>query len=168
LIFFCSCIHFQSHVIFFPAKVLGPWDTCNVKGIAAYLNGHYAARTNLIVMEDESARFLYHTKLHIDFLANYPSQDKFVANQAFFQSQDESIAATIASRHHIDLVAVCPYLPVAAEDVQSRPQRAPMVMESLVEGHAPHWLKAVPIVWSGGYLLFEVDKTKLPLERLGH
>lgn len=150
-----------SHVMFFPAKVLGPWDACDVKGIAPYLNTHYTADTNLIVMEDDSARFLYHTKLHIDFLANFPSQDKFVANQTFFQSQDENVSAAIAARHQIDLVVVCPYLPMATKDIQSRPHRAPMVMESLVEGHAPRWLKAVPIDWSGGYLLFEVDKTKL-------
>jgi len=154
-------VPFLTQVAFFPSKVLGAWEPCEVKGIAPYLNSHYGERINLVVPEDESARFLYHTHLHIDFLANFPSQDKFVANQAFFQSNVLNVSATIARQHNIDLVILCPYLPMIQQLAQSRPNRAPMLMERLVEGQLPQWLKAIPTNWPGHYLLFEVIKSKL-------
>lgn len=144
-----------TQVMFFPAKVLGPWDACDIRGIAPYINDHYGKDTTLIVPGDDSAKFLYHTNVIIDFLANFPSQNKFIDNTVFFQTQNPAVAQNIARRHNIDLVALCPALPLAPEDLKTRPYREPLFMELLAERNPPSWLKMVTI--GGNYILYEVD-----------
>lgn len=152
---------FLTQVVFFPAKVLGPWDACDIRGIAPYLNAHYGTDKKIIMPETESAKFLYHTHLLIDFLANYPSHDRFIPNAAFFQTQDPRVAKAIAIDHQFDLVAICQTLMITPEDRMSRPQRQPMFMESLAEQSPPKWLKQVNTGPAGNYLLFQVDKNAL-------
>lgn len=150
-----------TQVVFFPAKVLGPWDACDIRSVAPYINDHYNKNINLIVPGDDSAKFLYHTHVLIDFLANFPSQDKFIDNTVFFQTQDPNEARHIAISHHVDLVVLCPFLPLAPEAIQTRSQRSPMFMELLAEQNPPKWLRQINRVTPGSYLLFEVDRSAL-------
>ncbi len=153
---------FLTQVVFFPAKVMGPWDACGIPGITNYINAHYSKDKNLIVPGNDSAAFLLNTELHIDFLANFPSGDKFLENDAFFQTQDTSTAKIIAINHGIDLIALCPYLPLSVKGISSSLQRVPMFMEVLAQGKAPPWLKRVDLMNEPTrYVLYEVNKSAL-------
>jgi hypothetical protein len=148
----------SSQVLFFPVKIQTIQDKCDVLSFADYLNAHYAKNTVISVPDWDSAEFLYYTNLTIDFLSNYPSQDRFLDTKSFYQTTNPEVAKAIAARHGFDLVSICRQLPVSPE---SRHAREPMFMERLRDGPIPSWLKPVNTGLATYYLLFEVDKSAL-------
>ncbi len=155
-------------LILYPAKTYMEPFPCEPLSITSYLNSHYDDKTNLNVTDNQSAYFLYYTHLKIDFLANYPSHDKFLDNTSFFYSQDLEHAREIARRHNFDLVATCRYMPMAPEVYASRPYRQPMMFERLSENNPPVWLKQVPLNFPTDFVLFEVDKNALKENTSSH
>lgn len=147
-----------SHVIFYPGKIQAMPDGCEMLPIADYINRHYDEDTLLSVVSWDTSRFLYHAKTRLDFIANYPSQDKFIDNANFFNSSNEAQVRDIALRHGIDLVALCrfpfygnPNLPLEQQPMQVRMQL----------GQVPRWLKPVQLNMQTNYLLYEVNKEAL-------
>jgi hypothetical protein len=148
---------FLSQVLLYPAKLQTVSDACNIVGFGDYLNTHYGKDTLLMAPGADSSRLLYHTDLKIDFLNNYPSQDRFIDNEVFFGTQDLATAKDIALRHHIDLVAVCH---LASNLPPLKPGEEPMLYERLESGHSPDWLKPVNTGVPGMYRLYQVDIEK--------
>jgi hypothetical protein len=160
-----------SQVILYPAKIYSvqnSWDSCDVLPFADYLDAHYGKETKIEVPDWDSANFLYNTHLKIDFLSNYPSHDKFIDNRIFFDTQNMDQARDVAARHGFNLVALCLIIPMSAEAMQSRPRRAPMLIETLREGHPPPWLKPIDTEASGLYRLFAVDKAAVAGNKAGN
>ncbi|HEU0117463.1 MAG TPA: hypothetical protein VFR09_02415, partial [Alphaproteobacteria bacterium] len=155
---------FETHVLIlkqlflFPAKQQMLAAPCNIVPFGDYLNAHYSKDTKIIVPGADSSRMLYYSDLKIDFLNNYPSQNKFIDNQIFFGTQDQSMSKAIAIAHGFDLIAICPATmkpaPLAAGE-------EPMMFERMQLGPLPIWLKPVNTGLPGSYLLFQVDKTEL-------
>jgi hypothetical protein len=150
---------FGTHVVLFPASIQAVNEPCDAAAAASYINAHYRSSTLLSVPHWQSAYFLYLTDLRLDFLANYPSHDKFIDNYNLFGNPDAATYTAIARRHGIDLIAVCrnPWL----YDDKRGPQGQPL-MSRLQAYQPPPWLKRVddpsfPI----NYALYEVDKTRL-------
>ena len=149
----------NSRILFFPASMQTAMDPCNSLSIANYINDHYNKDTLLDVPYWESAQFLYQTDVRIDFLANYPSHDKFIDNYNFFGTHNMEDARKIALRHGIDLVVACqfPYLYYSV-----LPDNEQTIIARLQVGHYPPWLKRVQTPGVPTYyLLFEVDKEAL-------
>lgn len=146
-----------SHVLLFPTKVQTFYDLCHSVAFGRYLNQHYTKNAVLMVPGADSSRMLFYSKLKIDFLNNYPSQNKFIDNETFFGTQDIAITEDIATRHNIDLVAVCRAL---ADIKPLQPGEEPMFYERLQYGNVPPWLKPVQ-TGLPGYRLYEVDKAAL-------
>lgn len=149
------------YALFFPGKLYAYADACDVLSLARYLDQHYSKDVSIEVPDIDSSYFLYETHLKVDFLANFPSHDKFVDNVQFFQAQDFAAAEAIAKRHQFDLVALCPAFLISPPMAMSRPYRAPTLIEALNEGQPPPWLKKIPLDFKTNYMLFEVDKTAL-------
>ena len=147
-----------SQVLLYPAKLQTAPDPCNVVQFGKYLSAHYSKDTLLISPGADSSRLLYYSDLKIDFLNNYPSQDRFIDNQVFFGTQDLEIAKAIALRHRIDLVAFCQIATIKLNPLS--PGEEPMLFERLENNQPPSWL--IPInTGIGGYKLYEVDKAAL-------
>lgn len=148
---------FVSQVLLYPAKIQTFPDPCNSVAFGEFLNRHYTKDTLLIVPGADSSRMLFYSDLKIDFLNNYPSQNKFIDNETFFGTQNMSMAKDIILRHNIDLVAICKIL----QNVPPlKPGEEPMFYERLEYGQVPNWLKPVDTRMYG-YLLYEVDKSLL-------
>jgi len=148
-----------SQVLLFPAKVQAVQDPCDITYITWYINEHYSKDTLLIVPNWDSSRFLYHTDVRINFVANYPSHDKFIDNENFFQTNDLSLAKNIARRHDLDLVAVC-RLPMVFN--RHYPMDKQLLLGLLQVSRPPAWLKPVDISdLPGNYALYSVDKAAL-------
>ncbi len=145
----------------FPATMFLHPYRCDILDFAHYLNDHYTPDTVLNVPDSLSAFALYQTHLKIDFLANFPSQNKFIDNKTFFMTQDIDQARAIAKRHGFDLVGLCALFPLDPSATATRPYRDPMMVEKLIEGHPPSWLKPVDMGTQTDFLLFEVDKKAL-------
>lgn len=149
---------FLSQVVLYPAKIQTIVDQCDLMPMAFYINDHYSEDKTLIVPDWDSSRFLYHTKVRISFLANYPSHDKFIDNANFFATRDPDEARILARKHEIDLVTIC-RLPLM---LQPRyPLNKQMLIALLQAARPPSWLKLVDTRTPGNYLLYEVDKTAL-------
>jgi len=157
-----------SQVLLYPAKMYAQPVSCDALEISDYLDTHYSKSTRINVPDFDTAAFLYHTHLTLDFLSNYPSQDRFLDNKAFFQTDEETRAASIAADHKFDLVALCIYLPLSQEAINSRPNREPMMMEKLALGQPPLWLKPVNMGITTHYRLYAVDKAALAREIHGN
>jgi hypothetical protein len=149
---------FAWQVMMFPAKLLAPTEPCGLNAFAQYLDTHYSKDTNLLVPGVDSSRILFATNLKIDFLNNYPSQDKFIDNEVFFGTQLPSVAKHIVALHHVDLVAVCK---IAMKPMPLQPGEAPMMYELLESNNPPPWLQPVEMDIPSVYRLFKVDKSLL-------
>jgi hypothetical protein len=154
-------LDFWPQVLAYPAKTYLTPYRCDMLNFAEYLDSHYTADTKINVIDSQSAYFLYYTKLKVDFLANFPSHDKFIDNRRFFAVPNENISRDIARQHGFDLVAVCKVSPMAIQDYLSRPYRQPTMNERLIESIPPTWLKPVPMDIQTDYLLYEVDHKSL-------
>ncbi|MDR3450158.1 MAG: hypothetical protein P4M15_10510 [Alphaproteobacteria bacterium] len=144
------------YVLLFPAAMQVTADPCDSLSIANYIDDHYPPTTNLDVPSWNSAHFLYQADVHIDFLSNFPSQDKFIDNFAFFDTANAERAHAIALRHKVDLVAVCAipsfYDPHKPEDAQS-------MLARLQAGHPPVWLQQLDTAAiETNFLLYAVVK----------
>jgi hypothetical protein len=158
-------VPFTSQVLLYPGKIYGSqrasWESCDPLAFSDWLNRHYTKNTLLNVPDWDTAAFLYNTDLRIDFLANYPSHDKFIDNKTFFLTQDLDQSKEIAARHGFDLVAVCVLIPISQESLASRPYRKLTLIETLTAGNIPPWLKPVDTGLQTYYRLFAVDKAAL-------
>ncbi|MFY9288861.1 MAG: hypothetical protein WAO98_10220 [Alphaproteobacteria bacterium] len=144
-------------VLFYPAKLQMMGDACNTVAFGEYLNRHYGKNTLLMVPGADSSRLLYHSNLRIDFLNNYPSQNKFIDNLVFFATQDQKTSQQIAQAHGFDLVAVCR---ISMNRIPLKPGEEPMTYERLENGEPPIWLKPIN-TGIPGYKLYRVDKALL-------
>jgi hypothetical protein len=158
---------FGTDVLLFPAKLQTEPQHCDTRSFTDFLDLRYGADKTIIVPMYKSDHFLLHTKLKIFFLANFPSQNKFIDAKAFYETGSPDEARDIAERGHIDLVAVCTkaYLVSTRSTLTNRLLRGHMSFgQLLVTGIAPDWLKPVPVAALTPWLLFEVDRDKLPDE----
>jgi hypothetical protein len=149
-----------AHVLLYPAKVQFYRDVCSGVRVGSYLNQHYSSQTVLNVPGILSSHMLLYSDLRIDFLNNYPSQNKFIDNEVFFGTQDVNVARDIAVRHDFDLVGWCRItnkpLPLAKGE-------EPMFYERLEFGQPPKWLRHVN-TGIQGFMLYEVDRAELHRE----
>jgi hypothetical protein len=155
-------VPFRTEILLFPSFINTVPDPCDVLPIGEFIDKHYKKETLLIVPYWQSSEFLYYTNLKIDFLANYPSQDKFIDNYNFWGTHSVPMAADIAERHGIDLVAVCqiPYL-----YRNGLPETMQSFLGQLQVGHAPSWLKRVNTGdLDTRFFLYEVDKTAFKIK----
>ncbi|MBV8061391.1 MAG: hypothetical protein JO126_08455 [Alphaproteobacteria bacterium] len=151
---------FGDKVLMFPAKKQFGKQTCDMTGIAEYLHFHYSNDKTIMVQMYTSDKFLYWTDLKVYFLANFPSQNKFINARRFYMTKDADIAHTIATEGHVDLVAVC------QDDVKLGADTAfansllhnKTFEQQLTTGEIPSWLKPVRMQMASPYLLFEVVK----------
>ena len=148
-----------TQILMFPAMMQTVGDPCDSKSIAEFINNHYSKNTLLMAPSWISSRILYQTDIRIDFVANYPSHDKFIDNYAFFNSASSDTSREIARRHNIDLVLVC---------VNSRAYTgyayyggAMPFSVQMERGKIPDWLKRVPVDVPTNFILYAVDKTSL-------
>ncbi len=148
---------FLSQVLLYPAKVQTLPDYCNNVAFGQFLNQHYSKNTLLMVPGSDSSRMLFYSDLRIDFLNNYPSQNKFIDNQTFFGTQSMDAAKDIAKRHQFDLVAICKPL---TDLPPLKPGEAPMLYERLQKNQPPDWLQPVNTRLYG-YHLYQVRKDLL-------
>ncbi|MDR3450157.1 MAG: hypothetical protein P4M15_10505 [Alphaproteobacteria bacterium] len=141
-------------ILLFPVQLQFALDPCDPIPVADFIDAHYPPETSLLVTYWKSAEFLYNTDVHIDFLALYPSQDKFVDNYAFFGTHDPEKARGVAAGHGVDLVAICksPYVFEA-----DKPAYDQMFLAQLQAGIAPRWLKQVAGTENFAYRLYAVD-----------
>jgi hypothetical protein len=149
----------DSQLLLFPASIQAVHEPCDSLSMADYINDHYPKTTLLDVPYWHSAQMLYQTDTRLDFLANYPSHDKFIDNYNFFGTRDMEEARAIAVRHGFDLVTACvnPYLyyPQLPDDKQT-------LIARLQAGHPPAWLRRVNTGdLNTPFLLFEIDKAAL-------
>ncbi|HEU0117065.1 MAG TPA: hypothetical protein VFR09_00400 [Alphaproteobacteria bacterium] len=151
-----------SRVLFFPAKVQQVPDACDMLYTAWYINNSYSKDTLLIVPSWDSSRFLYHTEVRLNFVAQYPSQNKFIDNDTFFETRDADQAKDIAIRHNLDLVALC-RIP-SAYDQGYAPANQLMEARMQTGRGLPKWLKYVDMKLPGNYVLYQVDKKALTEE----
>ena len=155
--------NFGSHVLLFPAKLQLEPQRCDVATISDFLGRRYGDDKTIIVPMYRSDRFLLHTKLKIFFLANFPSQNKFIEARDFYETYDPEKAHDIVARHKIDLVAFCPQSPSLANPSPLAKQLLQGHMrfgQRLVTGQAPDWLKPVAIDAPTPWFLFEVIGNK--------
>jgi len=142
-----------SEILFFSSKYQAVRDPCQMVVFAKFLDDHYPPETNVLIAGSESSRLLYYSHVMVDFLNNYPSQNRFIDNQVFLGTQDYEMSHQIAQRHHVDLVAVCP----ALMKVQPlRPGEQPMLYETLLLNQTPKWLKPIDTGLGQGYKLWSV------------
>ena len=148
----------DTHILLFPAKLQSAREPCGLVEMGEYLDKHYGAKTILMVPGVDSSRLLFNSQMTIDFLNNYPSQDRFIDNETFFGTQLPDVAKEIARRHKIDLVLVCR---IASNLMPLAPGEEPMMFERLEAGQPPSWLKRIETQTYGLYRLYEVDKAAL-------
>lgn len=156
--------NFGSSVLLFPAKILTEPKPCDAARITDFLNARYTADKTIIVPMYGSDRFLLHTNLHIFFLANFPSHNKFIPARLFYDTAFPDQARQIAAENNFDLVAVCTkaYTATTQSALTNQLLRGRMSFgQALSAGQVPDWLRPVEIAASTPWLLFEVDKGKL-------
>lgn len=155
---------FGSHVLLFPAKLQAEPRRCDTKQITDFLDRSYSQDQTIIVPMYMSDRFLLHTDLHIFFLANFPSHNKFKEAKAFYDTFSPDEAGQIVARRNIDLVAVCKnFYHVTSQSTFTNQllKGHTKFGQMLVTGQTPDWLKPVEITGATPWLLFEVDRKKL-------
>ena len=155
---------FGTSVLMYPAKLQTEPQHCDTHTITNYLDLRYGNDKTIIVPMYKSDHFLLHTKMNIFFLANFPSQNKFMDAKAFYETGDIDEAKRIVTDHHIDLAAVCTqaYLVSTKSTLTNQLLKGHMSFgQMLVTGQVPDWLKPVDTPVSTRWLIFEVDKDKL-------
>jgi len=157
-----SAFHYDaniwSKVLFYPAKYQTIPDGCDVLPLSNYIDAHYGPETKLITPNWDSSRFLYYTHVLIDFLANFPSHDRFKDNEIFYQTKNPDESKRIAIEHHLDIVAVC-RLPAYGNP--EKPANQQMMIGRMQINEVPNWLKKVDTGIPGYYMLYQIDKTAL-------
>jgi hypothetical protein len=144
-----------SRVLFYPAALHSTEDPCDVLALSNYINHHYPPSTILSVPAWDSSRFLYYTDVVLDFVANYPSHNKFIDNKRIFESRDQDEARRIILRHNIGLIAVC-RVPLFLN--AHYPLEDQLLIALLQAKLAPPWLKLVDTGMDINYLLYAVDR----------
>jgi hypothetical protein len=162
-------------IVLFPAARTA--DSCNLKAAADFMGERYGLK-NLTLMTgmNEGPEILFRTPYNV-IGGNYNvsgNPDVF----RFFRARDEANAENILHKWHADLVLTCrniapflagfdhaelgrtAYLQPQSDGklhlVSSRSH--PTLIERLVNGKPPDWLKPVEIPGNSDYLLFEVQK----------
>jgi hypothetical protein len=164
-----------SDVVLFPAK--RPQQACPMRPVADFLNldsGYGAAPHTILSGSNEGPELLFRTQ-HNVIAANF----NVVGNAdvyAFFGAREDAVARKVAVKWHTDLVLICRSFPLAyARLDHTQPGRTaflaagsdgklhltgdpehPTLIERLVWGPVPAWLKPVEIPDDKDYLLFEV------------
>ena len=153
-------LKFVNGVLLYPAKVQAENDACETRGITDFIRQHYSADKKIMVPMYHSDRFLLHTPLQIFFLANFPSNNKFMEAKQFYETRKSDEAREIIQRNHIDLVAVC----TQAYHISAQSTATNLLMRGhmnfgqlLVTGQAPAWLRQAPINTDTPWLLFAVN-----------
>lgn len=155
---------FTSSVLLYPAKLQTEPQHCDTRAITDFIDLRYGSDKTIIVPMYKSDHFLLHTKLKIFFLANFPSQNKFIDAKAFYETGSVDEARRIVQDHAIDLAAVCTqaYLVSTRSTLTNQLLKGHMSFgQMLVTGQIPAWLKPVPVAAATPWMLFEVDKEKL-------
>lgn len=157
-------LNFGTSVLLFPAKMQLETQRCPYSPrLTEFLDARYGADTTLMVPMYRSDHFLLHTHLKIFFLANFPSQNKFIDAKAFYETGDDAEAKRIARTHPLDVVAVCtePY------KVSTRSVLTNLLLKNhmsfgqkLVTGQAPDWMTPVPSP-DDAWLIYDIDRRKL-------
>jgi hypothetical protein len=165
---------FWSDVVLFPAA--RPAPGCPLRAAADFLNqpwGYGAATHTVMSGGDEGPELLFRTRQNV-IAANFNVAGNRDAYD-FFGARDDDAARAILRRWHADLVLVCRNFPLAyarldharlgktaflspAADgklyLVSNPEH-PTLIERLIRGPVPVWLKPVEIPGDKDYLLFE-------------
>ncbi len=164
---------------FYPDMVLFPAargeNTCAIKPVADYLNRRYGHKNiTILAGMNEGPELLFRTPYKV-IAANFNvagNQDVF----DFFNARDDQTAQKIVRKWHADIILTCrniaPFL--AGMDHPKFGTTAfirlgkdgklhltgslahPALLEKLVNGKAPTWLKPVEIPANNDYLLFEI------------
>ncbi len=152
-------VRFGSEVLLFTAPRPLPCDPLSITG---FINQHYDQNTLINTPSWDAAAFSYYTNIRVDFLANYPSQDKFIDNYHFFAARNNDESRRIAAKHGFDLVVVCrlPRLLISGAPEQLQPLIALLQIDK-----PPVWLKKVetPDI-DTAYILYEVDKKSVSMD----
>jgi hypothetical protein len=154
---------FGTQVLMFPARLQLEPPRCDTRGFIDFLNLRYGADKNIIVPMYTSDRFLLHSHLHIFFLANFPSQNKFMDAKTFYETFSEDQAHDIVVKNGIDLVAFCPKSPSYALQTKLTHQligNRTRFAQRLITGQVPPWLKQIDIAAQTPWYLYEVQKGK--------
>jgi len=155
---------FGSRVLLFPARMQIEPEQCDTKSLLNFLDLRYGADKKIIVPMYKSDRFLLHTHLQIFFLANFPSQNKFIDAKAFYETGSADEAKRIVKEHSINLATICAhaYAVSVKSTITNQLLRGHMSFgQLLVTDQAPAWLKPVDMHTDTPWLLFEVDQSKL-------
>ncbi len=164
-----------SDVALFPAA--RPPQTCPLRPTADFLDqswGYGASTHTILASANEGPELLFRTN-HNVIAANFNvagNEDVY----EFFGARDDVVAKNILDKWHADLVLICKSFPLAYAHLQhahlgrtaflspasdgklhivSNPEHLTLV-ERLVRGPVPDWLKPVEIPMDKDYLLFEV------------
>ena len=144
-----------------------------------FLNDQYGDRPRLILSgENEGPELLFRTK-HKVLAAPYDIEGNKDAFD-FFNARSNAQAYAVAEKRRVDLVLVCRDIPLfyaGLGDYQARfhahfytdkqgrlrmdsSRDRPTLIEKLVNGQAPAWLKPVEIPGDSDYLLFEIKRSE--------
>lgn len=165
----------MTHIVMFPGTrgMMG----CPMRSVASFLSlkdGYGAATHTIMASGNEGAELLFRTR-HNVIAANFNVAGNVDAYN-FFGARDDVMARNILKHWHADLVLMCRSFPTAyarLNHVQvgktafltatpdgllhlaSDPEH-PTLIERLVHGPVPAWLKPVEIPGDNDYVLFEV------------
>ncbi len=165
-------------LLLFPAAH-GDNSICDLKRVSEFMTGpfgHYSdPHMTILSGANEGAELLYRTPYNV-IAANFNvPANKDVFN--FFNARDDKTSIRVARKWGADLVLTCRHAPpfYAGLDHPGHGQpiylrkgddgklhlasslEHPTLIEKLVNGQPPHWLKPVEIPGAKDYLLFEVD-----------
>lgn len=152
---------FGTSVLLFPSKRQEKNEFCDTKSISAFLNSHYSPDKTIMVPMYRSGQFLFNARMKIFFLANFPSNNKFIDVQTFYQTRDPNVARRIAFDHKIDLVTTCRLSPlIHSPEMMNSSLSAPAsnFNQQMLNGVIPKWLEPVKVDVATPYLLFEVKR----------
>jgi hypothetical protein len=163
-------------LLLFPAQ--RPIPACPLTDASAFLNEVYGDRPRVILSGmNEGPELLFRTP-H-DVLAAPFNIEGNTDAFAFFNARDERKAVAVVLQRHVDLVLVCRSIPAFYAGLDNLKMRFnayiymdpqghmrmtssrehPTLIERLVDGDIPAWLKPVVIPLDPDYLLFEVHLT---------
>ncbi|MGE3623733.1 MAG: hypothetical protein AB7H77_07685 [Bdellovibrionales bacterium] len=159
-------------VVLFPAA--RPAVSCPLLQASGFLNAAYSRRSHVIMSGmNEGPELLFRTR-HYVIAAPYNVAGNTDA-YAFFNSRDDGTAQNILRRRRADLVLLCRHISLfyaGLGDYRSRfhahlsmdgqgrlhmqsSKDHPTLIEKLVNGKSPDWLKPVEIPFENDYLLYE-------------
>ena len=162
---------FASDILLFPAA-RGP-KTCDVKPAAAFLSQPWSYGTHahtILSGSNEGPELLFRTP-HSVIAANFNvagNRDVY----DFFNAHDDGTARAILKKWHADLVLTCKHVAPFYQGMDkghwflkmgndgklhlTADPKHPALVERLVNGTPPVWLKPVEIPGDSDYLLFEI------------